>query len=223
MSVANNLKSVEEKIVAACQYAGVDVVVPRLIAVSKQQPKTAVAAALEAGQRVFGENRVQEAIERWTVFSKDYDGLELHLIGSLQTNKARDAVALFDVIHVLDRPKLAHALAKEMQAQNKTCDVFIQVNLGEEDQKGGVAPDNLLELLTLARDTLGMRVVGLMAIPPADNLAAPYFGLLRKLAERYNLPRLSMGMSTDYDVAAAMGATDIRVGTAIFGERSKHP
>lgn len=217
-TVTANLSEIDAEIASMCKHVGVDKVTPRLIAVSKVQPKERVVAALDAGHRVFGENRVQEAQERWSELKANYDGLELHLIGGLQTNKAADAVALFDVIQSVDRPKLAKFLAREMEAQGRQLPVYIQVNTGREEQKGGCLMDDLPQLLTTCQE-LGLNVIGLMCIPPANDDPSLHFALLKKLAKRHNLTGLSMGMSSDYALAAAMGATDIRVGTAIFGAR----
>lgn len=216
-SFAENVAAVRGQIEKTCKYAMVDTANPTLIAVSKRQPQEKIDAAVAAGHRVFGENRVQEAQDHWA--NKDgIDGLELHLIGSLQTNKAADAVALFDVIQVVDREKLARALAREMDKQDKRPDLFIQVNTGEEPQKGGVMPDDLPALVAVCAE-LDLPVIGLMCIPPASDDPTLHFALLKKLAGRYGLEKLSMGMSSDYDRAAAMGASHIRVGTALFGER----
>lgn len=192
---------------------------PELIAVSKFQPDEAIEAALAAGQRVFGENRVQEAQQHWTGRREAYPDLILHLIGPLQSNKAADAVALFDVIQTLDREKLADALAAGMEKHARRPKLLIQVNTGEEDQKAGVIPSKTGDLLRYTRETAGLEVEGLMCIPPVDEPAGPHFALLKKIARDYGLPVLSMGMSGDYELAARYGATHVRVGTAFFGER----
>lgn len=189
-----------------------------LVGVSKVQPDQRIEAALAAGHRVFGENRVQEAQAHWAHRRAAYDDLTLHLIGSLQTNKAEDAVALFDVIETLDRPKLARALAKAMEKTGRTPDILVQVNTGEEPQKAGIAPAGLDELLDEASD-LGLNVTGLMCIPPVDEPAGPHFALLAKLARGHGLGGLSMGMSADYETAIKFGATHVRVGSALFGAR----
>ncbi len=217
-SIADNINTVHTEIARMCDHAGVATATPRLLAVSKVQPKERVIAALEAGQRNFGENRVQEAEERWIELKAQYLDIKLHLIGSLQTNKAAKAVELFDEIQSVDRVKLAKALAKEMTAQNRQLPVYLQVNTGAEEQKGGVMASALPELLE-ACQKLGLNVHGLMCIPPSDDDPSLHFALLKKLAKQLNLKHLSMGMSNDYALAAAMGATDIRVGTAIFGDR----
>ncbi len=192
---------------------------PRLVAVSKRQPDDRINAALDAGHRVFGENRVQEAQQRWSERRAMHDDLRLHLIGALQTNKAAEAVALFDVIEVIDRPKLARTLAVEMQKANRQLDCYIQVNTGEEAQKSGVMPDDLDTLLDICRGECRLRITGLMCIPPVEEEPAMHFALLRSMAERHGLAELSMGMSGDFEDAIALGATSVRVGSAIFGAR----
>ena len=216
--IAANIQAIKDDIRHMCDHADVAENQPRLIAVSKVQPIEKVRAALGSGQRVFGENRVQEASERWGTLKPEFPDVELHLIGSLQTNKAADAVALFDVIQSVDRPKLARALATEMDKQGRKLPVYLQVNTGREDQKGGAMVEDLPALLAECR-SLGLNVVGLMCIPTAEDDPTLHFGLLKKFAKRLGLERLSMGMSGDYALAAVMGATDIRVGTAIFGAR----
>lgn len=192
---------------------------PELIAVSKSQPDEAIEAVLAAGQRVFGENRVQEAQKHWEARRETYPDLTLHLIGPLQSNKSAEAVRLFDVIQTLDREKLADTLAAAMEKEGRRPKLFIQVNTGEEQQKAGVAPSKVGHLLRHAREEAGLEVVGLMCIPPVDEPAGPHFALLRKIARDYGLPSLSMGMSGDYELAARYGATHVRVGTALFGVR----
>jgi pyridoxal phosphate enzyme (YggS family) len=187
-----------------------------LVAVSKQQPWDRVQAVLDAGQRVFGENRVQEAAERW---ADRREGLELHLIGPLQTNKAREALALFDVVETLDREKLARVLADEAARSGHAPRLYVQVNTGEEPQKAGVAPLAADALIKACREVYGLHIEGLMCIPPEDEPPAPHFALLAKIAARNGLERLSMGMSADFETAAAMGATSVRVGSALFGPR----
>jgi pyridoxal phosphate enzyme (YggS family) len=191
-----------------------------LLAVSKRQPDAKIDAALAAGQRVFGENRVQEATSRWAARRSQYADLTLHLIGPLQTNKVAEAVALFDVIEVVDREKLARALATEMTRQNRHLTCFIQVNTGEEPQKSGILPDQLEDFFVLCREDLGLSVQGLMCIPPVDEDAVMHFALLNSMAKRLNLSNLSMGMSSDYTDAIGFGATSVRVGSAIFGARA---
>lgn len=192
-----------------------------VVAVSKVQPIDRVKAALAGGQRRFGENRVQEAQERWGALRSDYPDLVLHLIGPLQTNKVRAAVALFDVIESVDREKLARKLAEEMAAQGRRLPVFVQVNTGAEGQKAGASVEDAPALVDLCRNELGLDVRGLMAIPPADEPPAPHFALLKKMADELGLPELSMGMSGDFETAIAMGSTEVRVGSAFFGARVK--
>ena len=190
-----------------------------LNAVSKQQPDDRVEAMLATGQRVFGENRVQEAEARWAERRARYPDLQLRLIGPLQSNKAADAVALFDVIESLDRPKLAAALADEARKQGKSPEILIQVNTGEEEQKAGIAPLEADAFIKAARETYGLPITGLMCIPPVDEEPAMHFALLAKIAARNGLPILSMGMSDDFETAIRFGATHVRVGSALFGAR----
>lgn len=218
--VAEGLAEVRGRIAAAAREAGRDPASVTLIAVSKGQPLERIEAALRAGQRVFGENYVQEAAGRWPALRERFPGIELHLIGHLQSNKAAEAVALFDVIQTLDRPKLAREIAKEMARQGKRPRLLVQVNTGEEPQKSGVAPGGLADLLDLARGELGLAVAGLMAIPPEDEDVALHAALLAKLARRHGLEAISIGMSGDYEAAIRFGATHVRVGTAIFGARA---
>jgi pyridoxal phosphate enzyme (YggS family) len=192
-----------------------------LVAVSKTFAATDIEPVLAAGQRAFGENRVQEAQGKWPALRTLHPGVELHLVGPLQSNKAADAVALFDVVHSVDRPKIARALAQEIEAQNRRLKVFVQINVGEEEQKAGVAPAETDGFVRQCQDEFGLDVAGLMCIPPVDEPPAPYFALLEKLATRNGLTGLSMGMSADFAEAIAMGATHVRVGSAIFGEREK--
>jgi pyridoxal phosphate enzyme (YggS family) len=190
-----------------------------LVAVSKTFDADAVRPAIAAGQRVFGENRVQEAAGKWPVLSTETRGIELHLIGPLQSNKARDAVALFDVIHTVDRDKIAAALAVEMARQGRRPKLLVQVNVGEEPQKAGIAPDEAVGFVRRCREVHGLTIAGLMCIPPADEPPAPFFALLDELARRAGVSWRSMGMSSDYEVAIRHGATHVRVGSAIFGDR----
>lgn len=176
---------------------------------------------LDAGQRIFGENRVQEAKTKWPALRTEYRDIQLHLIGPLQTNKVREAIGLFDVIQTLDRPKLAHVLREEFERSGRELPLFIQVNTGEEPQKAGVSPHEAPAFLALCRDELKLPVRGLMCIPPLDEVPAPHFALLAKLAHAHALPWLSMGMSADFELAVRFGATHVRVGTAIFGERPR--
>ena len=190
----------------------------QLIAVSKVQPNTRVQTILEQGHRLFGENKVQEAQGKWPTFKEQFADVQVHLIGPLQTNKVKTAIALFDAIHTVDRPKLAKKLAAEVQAQGKSPDMFIQINTGEELQKAGVIPANADAFIQECRD-LDLPVIGLMVIPPVDEEASLHFALLRKIAQRNGLTGLSMGMSSDFERAVALDATHVRVGSAIFGER----
>ena len=190
----------------------------RLIAVSKVQPNERVEAVLKAGHRLFGENKVQEAAGKWPAFREQFDGVQVHLLGPLQTNKARQAMELFEAIHSLDRPKLAKTFARLAQEMGQCPDLFIQVNTGEEPQKAGVLPADADGFIAEAR-ALDLPVVGLMCIPPADEEPSLHFALLRKIAERNGVAGLSMGMSGDFERAVAMGASHVRVGSAIFGAR----
>ena len=192
-----------------------------LVAVSKTHAVERIEPVIAAGHRVFGENRVQEALSKYPDLKARYPDLAVHLIGPLQTNKARDAVRLFDVIETLDRPKLARSLAKEMDKQGRRPACYIEVNTGEEPQKSGVLPGETDDFVRLARDEIGLPVEGLMCIPPFDEEPALHFALLRKIAERNGLPCLSMGMSADFETAIRFGATHVRIGTAIFGPRAK--
>ena len=220
-SIAERVAEVRARIEAACRAAGRDPAGVTLAAVSKTQPPEAIDAILATGQRVFGENRVQEAQGRWADRLADLPGLELRLIGPLQTNKAEDAVALFNVIETLDREKLARALALAAQKRDRSPRVLIQINTGAEPQKAGVLPQAADALIAAARETYGLTVDGLMCIPPADQPPEPHFALLRDMAERNGLSVLSMGMSGDYEAAIRCGATHVRVGTALFGERNR--
>lgn len=191
----------------------------RLVAISKKQPDDRVEAVLEQGHRIFGENRVQEAASKWPDFRERFDGIELHLVGPLQTNKARQAFGLFEAIHSVDRPKLAKTIARLAQEEGHCPDLFIQVNTGEEEQKAGVLPAEADDFIKACRD-MDLPVQGLMCIPPIDEEASLHFALLAKIAGRNGLKGLSMGMSGDFEKAIALGATHIRVGSAIFGERT---
>ncbi len=223
VDVATNLAEVEGAIVAAAKAAGRNPREIALVAVSKTQPVDAILSGIRAGQCRFGENRVQEALAKWPKLKTAHPDLRLHLVGSLQTNKVRDAVTLFDVIETVDRPKLARALAREMDKQGRQPDVFIQVNTGEEEQKAGVWPEDTDAFVELVRVELGLNLRGLMCIPPLDEECSLHFALLREIARRNDLKELSMGMSADYEVAIQFGATLVRVGTAIFGERRPYP
>ena len=213
------LAAVERDIVAACQQARRDRASVTLIAVSKTFGVGDIVPVITAGQRAFGENRVREAKTKWPELMSAYPGLALHLIGPLQSNKAREAVALFDAIHSVDRPSICQALAKEIDSQNRRPDLFVQINTGEEPQKAGIAPDQADAFIAGCRDNYGLVISGLMCIPPASEAPAPHFALTAKIAARNGLKQLSMGMSADFAVAIQFGATHVRVGSAIFGHR----
>ena len=218
--VAARLAEIRGRIETAARAAGREPAAVTLVAVAKAQPTALVEAALAAGQRVFGENYVQEAQRRWPDLRARWPGVELHLIGALQTNKAAAAVALFDVIQTLDRPKLAHALAKEMARQNRHPRLLVQVNTGEEPQKAGVAPGELSQFVARCRNEFGLALEGLMAIPPEADDVALHAALLSQLAAAESLREVSIGMSADYEAAIRFGATLVRVGSAIFGARA---
>jgi len=211
--------SVEAAIVRACRDAQRERSTVTLVAVSKTFDVGAITPVIAAGQRVFGENRVQEAKGKWPALIAAHPGLALHLIGPLQSNKAKDAVALFDAIHSVDRPSLCEALGKEIKNQNRRPDLFVQINTGEEPQKAGVAPTDADDFIARCRDTYGLTISGLMCIPPMDDAPAPHFALAAKIAKRNGLTQLSMGMSADFAIAIALGATHVRIGSAIFGTR----
>ncbi len=210
------LEAIRARIATAALAAGRDPADVTLVAVCKQQPWETIEPVLRAGQNTFGENRVQEALERWT---GRREGLVLHLIGPLQTNKAREATGFFDVIESLDRPKLARVLAEEVQRAGRSPRLYIQVNTGEEPQKAGVAPGEADGFIAECRRSFGLSVEGLMCVPPQDEPPAMHFALLAKIARRNGLTRLSMGMSGDFEIAIAFGATSVRVGSALFGAR----
>jgi pyridoxal phosphate enzyme (YggS family) len=216
---SNALAAVEQEIVRACRDAKRDRASVKLIAVSKTFSADAITPVIEAGQRVFGENRVQEAKAKWPGLISAYPDLALHLIGPLQSNKAKEAVALFDAIHSVDRPSICQALAKEIESQKKQPELFVQLNTGEEPQKAGIAPSEADAFIASCRDTYGLIISGLMCIPPVDAAPAPHFALTAKIAARNGLEKLSMGMSADFATAIQFGATHIRVGSAIFGHR----
>jgi PLP dependent protein len=219
-SAADRLDEVKTRIEIAARGAKRSPDDVKLIAVSKTFEAPAILPVLKAGHRVFGENRVQEAKAKWPALKAEFPDVELHLIGPLQSNKAREAVELFDVIHSIDRPKIAHAVAAEMQRQDRRLPIFVQVNTGEESQKAGIAPKDAAGLVALCRDELGLDVAGLMCIPPLEEEAAVHFAFLAKLAGELGLKGLSMGMSEDFETAVAFGATHVRVGSAIFGSRA---
>jgi pyridoxal phosphate enzyme (YggS family) len=218
-AIARNLSAVKATIAAAAHAAGRAEREIALIAVSKDHPASAAEAALGAGQRLFGENRVQEAESKWPALKERFPDARLHLIGPLQTNKAQEAVRLFDAIETVDRPRIASALARHMEALRKRPDCFVQVNTGEEPQKAGVSPREADAFIKSCREEHGLPIVGLMCVPPVGEEPALHFALLREIARRNGLPQLSMGMSGDYEVAVQFGATHVRVGTAIFGAR----
>jgi hypothetical protein len=213
------LASVEAEMLRACQEARRDRASVTLIAVSKTFDAEAITPVIAAGQRVFGENRVQEAKAKWPGLISAYPNLVLHLIGPLQSNKAKEAVALFDAIHSVDRPSICEALAKEINSQNKRPELFVQLNTGEEPQKAGVAPADADAFIAACREKYGLAISGLMCIPPVDDAPAPHFALTAKIAARNGLTKLSMGMSADFATAIQFGATHVRVGSAIFGRR----
>jgi PLP dependent protein len=221
--IAASLASVRDRIDGAARAAGRDSGAVSLVAVSKTQPAGAVRAALAAGQRLFGENRVQEALEKFPALRGEFPDLRLHLIGPLQTNKVRDAVAHFDVIETVDRPRLAEALAREMARTGRQLPCFIEVNTGEEPQKAGIFPAAADEFIADCRDRLKLQIAGLMCVPPHGEEPSLHFALLREIARRHQLGGLSMGMSADFETAIRFGATHVRVGTAIFGARQPYP
>jgi PLP dependent protein len=214
------LRQVQEMIRRAASDYGRDPASITLVAVSKTFPAEAIVPVLEAGQRVFGENYVQETKAKWPALRQRHPDVELHMIGPLQSNKAREAVELFDVIHTLDRPSLAEALAKETARTGKRPRLLVQVNTGEEPQKGGVMPADADAFLETCRSRYGLAIEGLMCIPPAEDPPSPHFAFLNTLAKRHGLATLSMGMSADFDAAIQLGATHVRVGSAIFGRRA---
>jgi PLP dependent protein len=213
------LAAVQQEIARACKEARRDRASVTLIAVSKTFDAGAITPVIEAGQRVFGENRVQEARAKWPGLMSAHPGIALHLIGPLQSNKAKEAVALFDAIHSVDRPSICQALAKEIRSQNRQPQLFVQLNTGEEPQKAGIAPAEADDFIVGCREKYGLPISGLMCIPPVDDAPAPHFALTAKIAARNGLKNLSMGMSADFAVAIQFGATHVRVGSAIFGAR----
>lgn len=219
MTIEQRLEDVRQKIAAAEKAAGRAPGSVSLVAVSKTFEADDIRPVIAAGQRVFGENRVQESQGKWPALKAETPGIELHLIGPLQSNKAADAVALFDVIETVDREKIARALAAEMKAQGRNVPVYVQVNTGLEPQKAGIAPDDAVSFAGFCRDELGLHVLGFMCIPPAEENPGPHFALLARLAAEAGLAKLSMGMSGDFETAVAFGATSVRVGSAIFGAR----
>jgi len=221
-TLSSGLSAVRGEIERACREASRDPSSVTLVAVSKTFDAGAIEPVLAAGQKVFGENRVQEAQKKWPPLLQSHPGVELHMIGPLQSNKAKEAVALFDAIHSVDRSSLCEALAKEIAKQGRRPRLFVEINTGAEPQKAGVLPQDADEFLKRCRETYNLVIDGLMCIPPAEEAPAPHFALTAKIAKRNGLKLLSMGMSADYSVAIAMGATHVRVGSAIFGARDQH-
>ncbi|PWB88898.1 YggS family pyridoxal phosphate-dependent enzyme [Methylocystis sp. MitZ-2018] len=219
MGAADRLESTCEAIRRAAEDCGRDPGAVRLVCVTKTFPAEDVAPLLEAGHRIFGENRVQEAMSKWPQLREKYPDIELHLIGPLQSNKAREAVELFDVIESVDREKIARALSEEIARTGKRPRLFVQVNTGAEPQKAGVLPENADRFLAACRDAYGLKIEGLMCVPPLDQQASPHFALLADIAARNGIAELSMGMSSDFELAIQLGATYVRVGSAIMGER----
>lgn len=217
----SGLADVRRRIADAAAEAGRPVADITLVAVSKTFEPAAIEPVIEAGQRVFGENRVQESKAKWPELRSRFAGITLHLIGPLQSNKAAEAVALFDCIQSLDREKLARVLADEVQRQGRSPDLFVEINTGEEEQKAGIRPREADRFIATCRDTYGLKIAGLMCIPPAEEEPALHFALLETIAKRNGLKQLSMGMSADFETAIRFGATHVRVGSAIFGERFK--
>lgn len=218
--IEHNLTAIRTQIEKTATQAKRQLSDIHLVAVGKKQPMAKITAMVEAGHRLFGENRVQEAYEHWSDLKIQHLDLTLHLIGPLQSNKAKEAVTLFDVIETIDRPKIARAIASEAKRQGKKIECYIQVNTGEEEQKSGVLPSELENLLALCQRE-GLHITGLMCIPPINDPPAIHFALLQQLAKKYDLPNLSMGMSGDFEKAIPLGATHIRIGTALFGAREK--
>jgi pyridoxal phosphate enzyme (YggS family) len=220
MNVPERLRLVRQEIVNATEAAGRAANTVHLVAVTKTVPASVIETSIEAGQRIFGENRVKEAQSKWPVLKERHPEIELHLVGPLQSNKVREAVALFDVIETIDRPKIARAIGDEMARTGKRPRLFVQVNTGEEPQKAGIGPHETENFVVLCRDTYGLTIDGLMCIPPFDEDPDRHFGLLAKLATQLGIHNLSMGMSGDFTRAVQFGATYVRVGTAIFGARA---
>lgn len=221
MDPVRRLREIGAKIDAAAKISGRSPNTVTLVAVSKTHDIETIRPVLQAGQRVFGENRVQEAQGKWPLLREDFPDIELHLIGPLQSNKAADAVALFDVIESVDREKIVQALAKEMEKQDRQPRLFVQVNTGSEPQKAGIEPEETVAFVKRCMEVYGIAISGMMCIPPVDENPGPHFALLRKLASECGLDQLSMGMSSDYETAIELGATHVRVGSAIFGARDQ--
>ncbi len=222
LDIAENLLAVQARIKESAEQASRDPDSVTLVAVSKTHPADRILQAIEAGHRVFGENRVQEAEAKWPSLKQNHPDVALHLIGPLQTNKAKQAVSLFDVIETVDRPKLARALAVQMEKNNRCPDCFVQINTGEEAQKAGVLPLEADQFIASCRDDYQLPIEGVMCIPPVDEEPSLHFALMLEIAKRNGLQSVSMGMSADYEIAIRFGATHVRVGTAIFGPRQKN-
>lgn len=218
--IAANFADIQKQIRKAERVAGREEGATKLVAVTKTQNIDSIKSALATGQRLFGENKVQEAQDHWSDLKREYPDIILHLIGPLQTNKAKDAVALFDCIETLDREKLATALSVEMKKQGRDVPCYIQINTGEEEQKAGIAPRHAKSFLKFCREDCGLTVTGLMCIPPVEDPSSLHFALLKKIGRELSLPDLSMGMSADFQKGIALGATYVRIGTALFGRRS---
>ena len=219
VGVVERLQDVRSRIDRAAREAGRQIDVT-LVAVSKTYDFPDILPALKAGQRVFGENRVQEAKAKWPALKADFPDVVLHLIGPLQSNKAAEAVELFDCIETIDRPKIAQAVAAEMLKQQRKLELFVQINTGEEPQKAGIAPKDAFQFVAYCRGELKLEIAGLMCIPPIEDMPAPHFALLTKMAREIGVSKLSMGMSSDFECAVSLGATHVRVGSAIFGARA---
>lgn len=217
--MTSNLGNIKEKIALAAQDHDRSEDGITLIAVSKIHIEETILPVLEEGHRIFGENKVQEAAQKWPSLKEKFDGVELHLIGPLQTNKVRQAVQTFDVIETVDRPKLARTLARIFEEEQKTCDIYVQINTGQEEQKAGISPKEADDFIKLCRDELSLPVTGVMCIPPFDEDPVTHFKMLKEIADRNKVKNISMGMSGDFEKAVAHGATHVRVGTAIFGTR----
>jgi len=220
-AIESSLDQLRSRIARSAIDSGRTVEDVQLVCVSKGQKDPALRAALLAGERIFGENRVQEAARKWPALKTEFGPVELHLIGPLQTNKLREALALFDVIETLDRPRLAEALAREFRAGSRQPKLFIEVNTGREPQKAGILPEDADAFIAFCRSDCGLEIEGLMCIPPADQQASPHFALLSQIAARNAIASLSMGMSADYELGIQLGATHVRVGSAIFGSRTQ--
>lgn len=219
LSIIDRLNNAKDAIARAASDCGRDPATVTLVCVTKTFPAEDVAPLLDAGHRIFGENRVQEAMGKWPALREKFPGIELHLIGPLQSNKTREAIETFDVIQSVDREKIAQALAEEMKRQGKRPRLFIQVNTGAEPQKAGVLPQDADAFIAACRDKYGLEIAGLMCVPPVDEQASPHFALLADIAKRNGVPELSMGMSSDFELAIQLGATYVRVGSAIMGTR----